>query len=215
MSTLPDPLVQLLSASDSTETERAWEAFVQRYSRLIHMAARKSTRDYDVVMDRYTFVLERLREDDFRRLRSFTSDGRSKFTTWLVVVASRLCVDHHRSVYGRHSADDTAQARQRKRLVELVGEDIPFEAIPDHNGTDPQQHVRRQELREALTECIDRLDAEDRLFIRLRYQDGRTAAEVASTLGLASEFAVYRRQRSLLKRLKDDLVQRGVHGPLP
>lgn len=211
----PDSLVRLLSARDAQDAERAWESFVREHSRLIHMAARKSTRDYDQVMDRYTFVLERLREDDFRRLRSYSPDGRSKFTTWLVVVASRLCVDHHRSVYGRHASDDSDPAAQRRRLVDLVGEDIPFDTIPDSNGTDPQKRLRKLELREALAESIDALDAEDRLFIRLRYQDGRSAAEVAQSLGLASEFAAYRRQRSLLKRLKDELVRRGVDGPRP
>ena len=215
VSTPPDALARLLSATDSADAERAWEAFVRRYSRLIHMAARKSTHDYDRVMDRYTFVLERLRDDDFRRLRSYSPDGRSKFTTWLVVVASRLCVDHHRSVYGRHASDGSDPAARRKRLVELIGEDIPFDTIPDGNGTDPQKRVQRQELRQALAESLDELDPEDRLFIRLRYQDGRSAAEVAKSLGLASEFAAYRRQRSLLKRLKDELIRRGVHGPVP
>ena len=32
-------------------------------------------------MDRYAFSIERLREQNFRRLRTFAADGRGKFTT--------------------------------------------------------------------------------------------------------------------------------------
>ena len=44
-------------------------------------------------MDHYAFMLDRLQEDGFHRLRAFAGDGRGQFTTWLVVVARRLCVE--------------------------------------------------------------------------------------------------------------------------
>ena len=74
-------------------------------------------------MDGYAHVLERLREHDCRRLRGYAPDGRTKFTTWLVVVARRLCLDFHRHRYGRSDdpAPDAAVARAaRRRLVNLV-----------------------------------------------------------------------------------------------
>jgi len=47
-------------------------------------------------MDRYAFVLDRLRARNFRRLRRFQPRGSARFTTWLVLVSRRLCLDHRR-----------------------------------------------------------------------------------------------------------------------
>jgi len=44
----------------------------------------------DGAMDAYAYVLERLRERDCARLRTYADGGPARFTTWLVVVARRL-----------------------------------------------------------------------------------------------------------------------------
>ena len=136
---LPEALSRLLEADLPEARDQAWEAFVAEYSRLIHSTARKSSTDYDTLMERYTFVLQHLREDDCKRLRGFDPSGRSKFTTWLVVVSSRLCVDYHRSKYGRGSADGdgSREADTRRRLVDLIGEDVGLDRIPDRPGRSP------------------------------------------------------------------------------
>src|SRR5204862_509166 len=81
--------------------------------------ARSLTTDHDAAMDGYAHVLERLREHDCRRLRGYAPDGRTKFTTWLVVVARRLCLDFHRHRYGRSDdpAPDAAAARAARRRL--------------------------------------------------------------------------------------------------
>jgi hypothetical protein len=77
--------------------------------------------DQDAVMDRYTDVLEQLRRNDCQRLRGYASDRRSKFTTWLVVVARRLCLDQHRQRYGRDRNDpETASTRQADRSAQQL-----------------------------------------------------------------------------------------------
>jgi len=97
----PPELVGLLNASDPAAREVAWASFVKSHSRLLLHVARSIGRDYDAAMDAYAYLLELLRADDCRRLRAYAADGRSKFTTWLVVVARRLCLDHLRHRYGR------------------------------------------------------------------------------------------------------------------
>jgi RNA polymerase sigma factor (sigma-70 family) len=211
----PPALVRLLSAQEPAEGERAWRAFLDEHSRLIHLAARKAARDYDGVMDRYAYVLERLREDDYRRLRAFEPGGRSKFTTWLVVVASRLCVDWHRNRYGRRGSEEGPQGRVRRNLVDLVGEEFRFGELPDADAPAPDEVVRRTELLDTLDAALQELSPEDRLLLKLRYEDGRTAAQTARILGLSSEFAAHRRQRAILSRLREALALRGVHGPRP
>ena len=100
-SSAPAELAALLQARDAESRERAWGKFLDRYSRLILHGARSLGSDYDAVMDRYTLIVEQLRDGDFRRLRSYVADGRGKFTTWLTVVVRRICLDHHRQRYGR------------------------------------------------------------------------------------------------------------------
>ena len=122
---VPPTLSVLLRAREGDVRDRAWAAFVREYSRLIYHAARTVADGYDGTMDRYTFVLDRLHEDDCRRLRKYGSDGRTRFTTWLVVVARRLSIDFHRARYGRTPSKDDgdtlpAAATPRHRLVDLV-----------------------------------------------------------------------------------------------
>ena len=106
MGRLPSELDGLLSATTDAGRSRAWERFIGRHSRLLLKVAHETSRQYDGAMDHYAFVLERLRADDFHRLRHYEPDGRTKFTTWLVVVARRLCLDHHRAIYGRPRSSD-------------------------------------------------------------------------------------------------------------
>jgi len=106
----PAPLSRLLNAEEPSAREACWADFVSAYSRLILHVAREMGGEHDAAMDRYAFVLEQLRRDDCRRLRSYVADGRSEFSTWLVVVAQRLCRDHLRHRYGRmrHPESDPA-----------------------------------------------------------------------------------------------------------
>ena len=89
---LPGELVALFSAQDPVTRDAAWERFVSLHSRLLMHAARSLGKDYDGTMDRYAYALERLQERDYARLRAYTPDGRTKFSTWLLVVFRRLCV---------------------------------------------------------------------------------------------------------------------------
>src|SRR6266850_3361808 len=115
-------LIRLLTAPDPPTRDAAWDAFVATHSRLLIHTARSLNRDHDAAMDGYAYVLEALREGDYRRLRAYTADGRSKFSTWLVVVARRLCLDFHRQRYGR-ARDTGTEAKEaraaRRRLVDL------------------------------------------------------------------------------------------------
>ena len=64
---VPPVLAQLLSAGEDAR-EDAWTRFLDAYSRLLLFVARRNTPDYDSAMDAYTFVLEKLREHELRRL---------------------------------------------------------------------------------------------------------------------------------------------------
>src|SRR5689334_15773086 len=83
---VPPELAQVLNGAPPADRDRAWADLIENHTGLIMMVARTVAAEHDGVMDAYTFVLERLREDDYRRLRGYAHDGRSAFSTWLAVV---------------------------------------------------------------------------------------------------------------------------------
>jgi RNA polymerase sigma factor (sigma-70 family) len=210
---------RLLDAADPAAREEAWKAFLETHSRLLLHTARRLGRDYDATMDAYAYLLEQLRRDDFQRLRAYVSDERSKFTTWLVVVARRLCLDHLRERYGR-PADAGARGREarlvRRQLVDLLAEELDASSLTAHATADnPETQLRTDELSRALTAALDGLEAHDRLLLKLRFEDGLPAREIGQIMGFATPFHVYRRLNTALGRLQAALRQRGIESPEP
>lgn len=213
MHPLPPPVERLLS-SDEPSREDAWRAFVAEYSRLILHVARSQAESYDEAMDRYAHVLEQLRAEDLRRLRAYVSDGRGKFTTWLVVVVRRLCIDLVRQRYGR-DRDGRDGLQARRALADLVGSDVDLGLLPDDSGPGPAEALRSRELRDALSAGLDLLDPSDRLLLRLRFQDAVPVAEIARILALPTVFHVYRRLNRILGELRTRLEELGVEDASP
>jgi RNA polymerase sigma factor (sigma-70 family) len=160
-------------------------------------------------MDAYAYLLEQLRRDDCQRLRSFVLDGRSKFTTWLVVVARRLCIDHIRHRYGRETS------ASRRNLVDLLVEQLDPTDIEDHSTPDPETSLRARELSGTLGDALGALDPRDRLLLKLRFEDDLAAREIGQIMEFATPFHVYRRLNALLDQLRTVLRQRGVQGSEP
>lgn len=165
-------------------------------------------------MDAYTYLLERLSQDNCRKLRAYTEDPRSKFTTWLVVVARRICIDHHRAKYGRVRNEESRAERERlglRRSLAGLPEGTEFtDDIPDENAENPAEALERAELSNEIRMLCESLPPADRLLLNLRFDDGLSAAEIATILRLSSPFHVYRRINTLLAELKDRLKNRGI-----
>lgn len=217
---LPPELSALFEAGSPAARDSAWTAFVETHSRLLLHTARGQLREHDAAMDAYAYLLEQLRRDDFRRLRTYSPTGRCKFTTWLVVVARRLCLDHVRQRYGRISATEPQQqdaSVARWRLVELVGENIDPAALAPATSTagTSETDLYRKELDKALTAAVGTLEPRDRLLLKLRFEDDLSAREIAQVLGFATPFHVYRRLKTLLETLRETLRERGVQEAEP
>ena len=214
----PPELRSVLDAATDAARLRAWQEFVAAYSRVILHAIRSVHRDHDAVMDAYAFALEKLRDDDLRRLRLFWSDGTGKFTTWLVVVARRLAHDWHRHAYGRpNRTDDESRLewQARRRLVDLASEAIDLADLPDAGDGGTDARLLADETRAALAAEIEALPPADRLLLRLRFEDGLAAKEIAAITKAPSPFHVYRRINHVLATLRRRLVTRGVESPTP
>jgi RNA polymerase sigma factor (sigma-70 family) len=208
----------LLDHPEQSARDEAWTAFVQGNSRLILYVARSLGGDHDDVMDRYAFVLSQLRRDDFHRLRAYGDDGRGKFTTWLVVVVRRLCLDHRREKYGRVRGDDEKGEdghRMRGRLVDLISDEGALTELADQSTSGPEEHVRAAQLDEALKLAVAALEPDDRLLLRFRFEDNLSAGEIARLMACRSSFDVYRRLRRVLGTLRTALLSRGIGDPTP
>ena len=171
-------------------------------------------------MDAFAFVLEKLRNDDHRRLRTFANDGSGKFTTWLVVVTRRLAYDCHRQRYGRsHGIGDNdatrADREARRRLVDLTQEAIDVSLLPECDAASDETRISTDEIRAAVNREIDALPASDRLLLKLRFEDGYSAKEIAEVTDAATPFHVYRRLNNVLGLLRRRLAARGVESAVP
>jgi RNA polymerase sigma factor (sigma-70 family) len=218
LSSTPAELQFLLCAPDADACERAWTDFLTQYSRLLLHVARAYGGDHDAVMDRYAFMVEVLRRDDFRRLRGYISDGRGKFTTWLLVVARRLCLDEHRHRYGRPQGDGAATADQRaerRNLSDLVGVEMGLANLEAPVDGAPDAVLRHKELSAALDRTLVDLDASDRLLLRLRFEEDLSVPEIARLLAADSPFPLYHRLKTILAALRQALEAIGVEDSIP
>jgi RNA polymerase sigma factor (sigma-70 family) len=211
-SRIPESLQLLIDAPDDASRDRAWSAFLSDFSRLLLHVARAMSGEHDVVMDRYLFVLDALKRDNFRRLKSYSKDGRGSFTTWLVAVTRRLCVDEHRHRYGRPQAKGgESRADQRSNLVNLLSSVDEVDSL-ESPADQPDCELEAAELSSVLEQALDSLDASDRLLVRLRFDDGLAVPEIARMLGEPSPFRVYRRLDRLLSTLRQKLARSGIEG---
>ena len=165
-------------------------------------------------MDRYTYALERLREDDCRRLRAYVRPGAGEFTLWLVVVVRRLCLDHYRERYGRPQrsapgSPASAERAGRRRLADLVA-DRTDPALLAASSQAPDEELDRRERLDALASVLERLPPSDRLLLRLRFGEDLPAREIARIMRFPTLFHVYRRVDKVLNELRGALGSLGV-----
>lgn len=217
---LPPELARLLASSDDLSREKAWRVFLDTFSPLILHAARSASSGYDEGMDAYAAALDALRADDCRKLRGYSADPRSKFSTWLVVVVRRICIDAQREKFGRASAKEKAdgisdERAARRRLATLTSAAIELDSLPDSHGERPDEEVRRNDLHEQLESAIADLDERDRLLLTLRFVDDHPARRIAELQGWPDQMVVYRRINQLTAQLKQKLLSRGVDSPIP
>ena len=218
---LPIVVARLLDSSDTAARDAAWGDFVAAHSRLIFHVARGFGGERDVIMDRYTFVLDHLRANDFRRLRAFVADGRSEFSTWLVVVAQHACLDHRRHRYGRirrvednGSSDADEDRAARRRLVDLISADVDLSSISDGARTG-EDALRETQLYSALEAALETLPARDRLMVKLRFEDDLPMSEVSRNLGFPNRFQAYRHLTEILRALRRTLERAGIEDTVP
>lgn len=166
-------------------------------------------------MGRYAYVLEKLREQDFHRLRAFQVDGGARFSTWLTVTARRLCLDDHRARYGRNrpvrNMDEAAAFRQvRRQLADSISAELDTDLVADTGAVPPDKQAITAERLAGLNAEIETLSEDDQLLLVLRFHDDLPASRISAMLGFPTQFHVYRRLQHLFARLRLGLQSRGI-----
>ena len=212
---IPLPRRSLLQARSDVARNGAWSSFLAEYSDVMLKTARRASFDHDGALDHYTYMIEQLQQDDFRRLRAYQEDDRGKFTTWLVVVARRLCVDHHRHTHGRiqKEAESPAQSLEhtvRHNLTDLIADEIDLDQLADGKSLSPDAAILAEERRQAVNDAVGSLDVADRLLLTLRYKDEIPVERIAPMVGMRNRFQVHRRLKAALAEVRRQLEDHGL-----
>lgn len=130
---------------------------------------------YCYMKTRHPQTAEDLTQETFLRfLRTRDVSEIKKHTAYLYTIARNLCIDFYRT----------------KQV-------FPLEQAEVCTSEDKDLHT----VRIALEQALEQLPEEDRDLIFLRYTNEVPVAQVGKILGL-SRFAVYRREKQILKKLR-------------
>jgi RNA polymerase sigma factor (sigma-70 family) len=254
----------LLDALNSDDAQAAWTAFLATYSETIYGVIRTFTQNTDYAGDCFLFVCEKLADKGYRRLRAFRPDGRARFSTWLRAVTRNLCLDWHRSQFGRpqifrfmaarsaldqeifraafqqgtsvhdiwhglsqkgrnfsfseveRRVDELRNLMSARQLWLLTTTRVAVESLDSDRevspalevtdpSPDPESVAILRETQTALARAFSRIDANDRLLLRLRYLEGLGLLQVARLVGLKDAQTADRRIREALDHLREKL----------
>jgi RNA polymerase sigma factor for flagellar operon FliA len=100
------------------------------------------------------------------------------------------------------------RGRREFEPIEFAGDLPAYSAKADAQVEDRE----RQRVRNVLKATVATLEAQERLLLVMRFDDGRKMAEIAAILGI-NQKTLYARTERLLQRLRKRLVAAGIDGP--
>jgi RNA polymerase sigma-70 factor (ECF subfamily) len=190
-------LIQELASQNPAE---AWREFLQTYAPVLQQVVHLFETETDAAADCFVFVCEHLAAGQFQRLRRFRSGGPASFPTWLRAVARNLCIDWRRKIYGRPRSGAYPD-RPSMESIEEAGVSDP--------QPDPEVRAAGLEREAALRGLVARLPEQERLLIRLRFEQDLTLDQIAKLTGLKDAQTVDRRLRQALDSLRESMPGSG------
>jgi RNA polymerase sigma factor (sigma-70 family) len=158
---------------------RAWETFVDRFSRVILAAVARTLRAYapaaaEQVHDVTQDVFVRLVARDFRLLRNY-DPARAGLATWLTIIARSTAIDHLR----------------RRRL-----QTVP---LPEESHREPAAPAPVDDKLELPPKL---LSGRQQLVLRMLLEQRMTAKEVAAALGTDAQ-TIHRTKHRAIEKLRE------------
>ncbi|MFH1858171.1 MAG: sigma-70 family RNA polymerase sigma factor [Candidatus Omnitrophota bacterium] len=158
----------------------AWEAFVERYSRLVYWAVERSfarhqfSHSQEDSEDVFQQVFSHLWEKGLRKARNI-----ERLDGWLAVVSYRIAVDYMRR-----------EGKLRQKLISLeesldaAQSGLTLEAFLPVAEKGVRELLDEKSLQAALTEILDALSEKESCILRLHLMEEKTHAEISELLKL-------------------------------
>ena len=195
------PIQEILQLINSRDYELAWELFLREYGNLTFQVVRHFETDADNAADCFQFVCEQLIDNSFRRLRKFKAEGPATFSTWLRAVTRNLCIDWRRKQFGRR--------RTSEQLPQLTNLDDA--ANISDSQPNPEAHAIMLERSTLTRAALRRLESQDRLLLRLRFEEDLTLEQIAGLLHLGNAQRVDRQLKQILSRMRAEIESGSLH----
>ncbi|MBN1842464.1 MAG: sigma-70 family RNA polymerase sigma factor [Deltaproteobacteria bacterium] len=184
----------------------ASETLVRRFSELVYGSVQYTLMAKDVSFNRqdledlHNTVFLRLFEQGCKKLRQYQGKNGCSLASWIRVIAVRTVLDHLR----KNGVD--AMVWQKKR--------IPLEELPELKADDIEFKAQYEKAEQGrlLRVGVQRLPPRDRLFMKLHFDHGLSAAEVAEAMQL-SIGNVYTIKHRVIQRLKSHVASAMNNSP--
>lgn len=148
-------------------------------------------------------------------------EGRSSLKTWIFRILTNRAKTHGEregrvvpfSALAQGEVESEEGGLDPDRFLPADHSQWPhhWAAPPPHWGTNPEEHLLAQEIRECILDCIDSLPPAQRAVITLRDLQGLTATEVCNILEISetNQRVLLHRARTKVRALCEDLLKRG------
>lgn len=191
----------LLQRLNSTDSGAAWAEFIDRYTPRIMNLVCQFEYEQERGSECFLYICEKLCEHRFRRLQKFNVHGKASFQTWLGAVVFNLCVDWHRSEFGRVQvlpAISALPAFDRKVYQLSFEQAIPLESCFQTLRADFPD-LTRQQLSSAIGRVYNVLTPRQRWQVNVRFRQrkpGKVDPQLLPNLEIGPEAGACARQES-------------------
>ncbi len=184
-------------------SKEAWDAFVERYSKLIYYSINKTLNMHannlqqEDVEDIYSTVFVSFMDKNYKKLRQFEGRQGCTLSSWIRLITIRKTIDFLRSQKNLVSLNDDSDGTQPL-----------IDKLPD-NSTSFEEQIQQSQAGKALKEAIEALPSSDRLFMELFYEKELPPEEIARIMNVSTN-TVYSKKNRVREKLKTILMDNGI-----
>jgi len=185
----------------------AWKEFLQKYSRLIYSYIYSTIRikgyvfDHSVVEEIFSEIISLLIKDNFKKLKTYQGRNNATLASWLRQVSINFCLDYLR--------------KQKPALLSLdttVGDGLVLSEIIPYRSLGAAEELIQKEKSELLTDCIERLELDDKFFLELNLRWQFSFVEIKDFFDISRGALDMRRVR-IIQKLRDCFKKKGFELP--
>ena len=173
----------------------AWDAFVERFSKLVYYSINKTLRSHNCylqeedVADVYNSLFLAFLENDCKKLRQFEGKHGCSLSSWIRLITVRHTIDF---------------LRGQKTLLSVDDEQGEAGALLDRYADEQasaQEQLEEAEAHRDLRQAIAALPETDQLFVKLYYEQELPPEEIAVILNVSVN-TIYSKKNRLQEKLK-------------